>query len=182
MIGSKLMCKHRKRSRQRGNTILELALIFTPMFALLLGIVELSFPIFKKSTFSAAVREGCRYGITYQTTYNGVTYSSQTAAIKAVVQANALNLLDGASGANMILVKYYLPVSPFTEVTGTPTANRDGNILEVSIQGYTHLWIAPVAWFWGNKTFTFTNNPLNLNAWSADRLESLPAGAARPSP
>jgi len=41
----------------------------------------LSLPIFKKSTFQAAVREGVRYGITYQTTYNGTSYASQTAAV-----------------------------------------------------------------------------------------------------
>lgn len=37
--------------------MLELALILTPMFALLLAIVELSLPIYKKSTFTSAVRE-----------------------------------------------------------------------------------------------------------------------------
>ena len=176
------MVKRQRRSAQRGNTILELALAFTPMFALVLGIVELSFPIFKKSTFSAAVREGCRFGITYQTTYAGTAYASQTAAIKAAVQANAMGFLNGASGLSMINVKYYLPVSPFTEVTGTPGANKDGNVLEVSIQGYNHNWIAPISWFYGPTTFQFTQNALTISAVSADRLESLPVGATRPSP
>ena len=133
------MLKLRTRSAQRGNTVLELALSFTPLFALMLGVFELALPIFKKSTFSSAVREGCRYGITYQTSFNGTAYTSQTAAIKAVVQANAMGFLAGTSGANDINVKYCLPVAPFPEVTGTPTANRDGNVLEVSIQGYTHI-------------------------------------------
>lgn len=162
--------------------MLELALIFTPMFALLLAIVELSFPIFKKSTFSAAVREGCRYGVTYQTTYNGTGYSSQTAAIQAVVQNNAMGFLAGSAGLNQIHVKYYMPVSPFTEVTGTGTANRDGNVLEVSVQGYVHDWIAPVAWFYGANTFQVTGSPLTIAASSADRLETLPAGSPRPAP
>jgi Flp pilus assembly protein TadG len=161
---------------------MELALCFTPMFALLLGIVELSFPIFKKSTFSAAVREGCRFGITYQTTYKGTVYASQTAVIKAVVQDNAMGFLNGATGASLINVKYYLPVSPFTDVTGTASANRDGNIIEVLIQGYNHNWIVPIAWTYGPKSFQLTKNPLTISAASADRLETLPAGAARPSP
>ena len=59
-----------------------MALSFTPLFALMLGVFELALPIFKKSTFSSAVREGCRYG-------------TQTAAIKAVVQANAMGFLAG---------------------------------------------------------------------------------------
>jgi Flp pilus assembly protein TadG len=172
----------RKRSSRRGNTILELALILTPMFALLLAIVELSLPIFKKSTFQAAVREGVRYGITYQTTYNGTIYGSQTAAIKAVVQTNAMGFLAGTTGSNQIYVKYYLPVSPFTDVTNGTTPNADGNILEVSVQGYTHSWIAPIAWVYGPTHFQVTGTPLSIAASSADRLESLPVGSTRPSP
>lgn len=152
------------------------------MFALLLGIFELSLPIFKKSMFSAAVREGCRYAITYQTTYNGTNYTSQTAAIKAVVQNHTMGFLSGTTGANLIKVKYYLPTSPFTEVTGQTGANRDGNVIEVSVQNYTHNWIAPIAWFYGAQMFQVTSNPLTIAASSADRLETLPVGSARPTP
>jgi Flp pilus assembly protein TadG len=152
------------------------------MLALSLAVVELSFPIFKKSTFTSAAREGCRYGITFQTTYDGTTYATQTDAIKAVVQANAMGFLAGSSGLSKIQVKYYKSVSPFTDVTGVAGANGDGNIVEVSIQGYTHNWMAPVAWFWGATTFQVTNNSLTIAASSADRLETLPSGATRPSP
>ena len=172
----------RRARAQRGNTIVELALILTPMMALSLAIVELSFPIFKKSTFTSAAREGCRFGITYQTKYNGTTYSTQTDAIKAVVQANAMSFLNGASGLSKIQVKYYKSVSPFTEVTGQANANGDGNIVEVSIQGYTHNWMAPVNWFWGATTFQVTTGNLTIAASSADRLETLPSGSTRPSP
>lgn len=175
--------RRRPSTSRRGSTILELALILTPMFALLLSIVELSFPVFKKSTFQAAVREGVRYGITYQTTYNGTSYTSQTNAIKAVVQNNAMGFLAGSTGLSQINVKYYLPVSPFTEVTGTANANADGNILEVSITGYSHAWIAPVAWVYGPTSFSVTpGTGLNIAASSADRLESLPVGSVRPTP
>jgi Flp pilus assembly protein TadG len=172
----------KKRAAQRGNTMLELALILTPMFALLLAIVELAMPIFKKSTFQDAVREGVRYGITYQTTYNGTTYSSQTAAIKAVVQYNSMGFLAGTSGANQIYVKYYSPVSPFTDVTSSSSANADGNIIEVSVQGYTNSWIDPIAWSYGRTSFQVTGTPLTVAASSADRLETLPVGSTRPSP
>jgi Flp pilus assembly protein TadG len=170
----------RKRTRQRGNTLLELALIMTPFMALVFAIMELSFPIFKKSTFTSAVREGCRYGITFQTTYNGTTYSSQTAAIKAVVQANSAGFLNSGN-ANLINVKYYDQVT-FADVTGTAGANSDGNIIQVSLAGYTHNWIAPVAWFYGPINFQVTGTPLTISAQSADRLESLPSGSARPTP
>lgn len=158
--------------------LVELALVITPFLALALTTIELALPIFKKSTFEAAVREGCRYGITYQTTYNGTTYGSQTAAIKAVVQANAMGFLSDAS---LISVDYYNS-STFAKVTGSAGANGDGNIIQVSVAGYTHNWIAPVNWFWGNTRFGLNPAPLTITAISADRLESLPPGNTRPSP
>jgi Flp pilus assembly protein TadG len=173
------MKAHSKRARQRGSTIVELALIMTPFMALCLAIVELSLPIFKKSTFTSAVREGCRYGITYQVAYGGTTYGSQTAAIKAVVQSNSMGFLN-SSNASLILVKYYDQVT-FADVTGTANANRDGNIIEVSLAGYTHAWIAPVQWVFGPKSFGLGGTALTINAVSADRLEALPTGATRPS-
>jgi Flp pilus assembly protein TadG len=169
-----------RNARQRGNTLVEMALIMVPFLALCLAIVELSLPIFKKSTFVAAVREGCRYGITFQTTYNGTSYASQTAAIRAVVQANSMGFLN-AGNANLINVKYYDQVT-FADVTGTAGANADGNIIQVSLSGYPHTWINPVNWFYGSQRFQLTGTPLTINAISADRLESLPTGTARPTP
>src|SRR6202011_1884034 len=149
------------------------------MMALLLAIVELSLPIFKKSTFVSAVREGCRYGITYQTSYAGTNYASQTAAIKAVVQANSMGFLTDPT---MIHVNYYNPNSsptPFADVTagGTGVANADGNVIEVSVQGYTHSWMVPINWTFGSTSFQVTGSSLPVIADSADRLETLPVGS-----
>lgn len=152
--------------------MVELALVLLPLMAIMMAIVDFSLPIFLRSTFTAAVREGCRFGITYQLTYNGVTYSTQTAAIQAVVQGNSMGFLAGAPGAALIHVHYYSPVSPFNQLSGTG-ANASGNILEVTIEGFTWLSIAPI---WRDNT------PLSIAAISADRLETLPAGTALPAP
>jgi Flp pilus assembly protein TadG len=170
---------HTKRNigSRRGNMLVELALVITPFLALSLTTIELALPIFKKSTFEDAVREGCRFGITFQTSYNAMNYSSQTAAITAVVQANAMGFLSDPS---VIHVTYYNS-STFAQVTGTG-ANADGNIIQVSVSGYTHNWIAPINWFWGNVRFGLNPTPLTISAISADRLESLPPGNTRPNP
>jgi Flp pilus assembly protein TadG len=168
----------RRFGGRRGNTLVEFALIMTPFFALTLTTIELALPIFKKSTFESAVRAGCRYGITYDVAFNGTTYGSQTAAIQAVVQANSAGFL---SDPTMIHVDYYNS-STFALMTGQPGANADGNILQVSVSGYTHNWIAPVRWFWGATIFQINPAPLTIAAVSADRLESLPPGGIRPSP
>src|SRR5881392_3723031 len=82
MLTAKLIVRKR---RQRGTAIVETALVLVPLMALLLAVADFAKPVFIHSTFTHAVREGCRYGITYQTTYNGTTYTTQTDAIKAVV-------------------------------------------------------------------------------------------------
>ena len=172
----------RRNKMRSGNTLVELALVLTPLLALLLAIIEVSLPIFKKSTFVDAVREGCRFGITYQTTYNGTSYSSQSAAIKAVVLANSMGFLNDTSN---IHVNYYLSTSPFTDVTsggGGVVPNNDGNIVQVSISGYTHNWIDPINWAYEGKSFSVTKGSLPIIAVSADRLETLPLGSTRPSP
>lgn len=151
---------------------MELALVLTPLMAMLLAIVDFSLPIFLRSTFTAAVREGVRFGITYNLTYNGTAYSSQSAAIKAVVQGNSMGFLSGTSGAGYIYVNYYSPVSPFGQLTG-PGANSPGNILEVTIQGFQTLPIAPI-WRSGS--------PFTISAISSDRLEMLPPGMSPPTP
>jgi Flp pilus assembly protein TadG len=171
--------KNRKRARQSGNTLVEMALVMVPFFALTLSIIELALPIFLKSTFVDAAREGCRYGITFQTAYNGNTYSSQTAAITAVVEANSMGFLN-SSNANLITVQYYNSTT-FAQVTGS-SANADGNILMVSVSGYTYNWINPINWFYGSTRFSITGSPLTLGASSMDRLETLPVGASRPAP
>lgn len=140
--------------------------------AMTLAIVDFSMPIFLQSLFANAVREGCRFGITHQTTYNGTSYSTQTAAIKAAVQANSLGFLSGTTGAALISVKYYGAASPFGQLTGNG-ANAAGNILEVSVTGYTWGWIAPI---WR------TASPLSISASSADRLEPMAGGVALPAP
>jgi hypothetical protein len=80
----------------------------------------------------------------------------------------------------MIHVDYYNSAT-FAHVTGL-NSNADGNVMTVSITGYTHSWIAPVKWFWGATNFQINPAPLTIAALSADRLESLPPGNARPAP
>jgi Flp pilus assembly protein TadG len=158
--------------RRRGAVIVELSFTLVPFLAMMFAVADFAMPIFLHSTFNAAVREGVRFGVTYNTTYNGTAYSTQTDAIKAVVQANALGFLQGSTGLSQISVKYYLPVSPFGQVTGA-AANANGNILEVSVAGFNWLPMAPV----GRLA-----SALSVGAISSDRLESLGVGVARPNP
>src|ERR1700730_13268227 len=96
-----------KRTSQRGNAILEGALIFLPMLAFFFGIVDVSLGIFVQSTLTTATREGTRFAITYGSSFNGNSCAgSQSSCVDQVVQYNAVGLPAGLA-SSYITVNYY---------------------------------------------------------------------------
>jgi len=189
-----------KRARQRGNAILEGALIFLPMMAFFFGIVDVSLAIFIQSTLTTATREGTRFAITYGSTFNGNSCaSSQSSCVDQVVQYNAVGLPSGLSDS-YITVNYYTandlanPVMacnagtcstavctvatcqlPQTLTNGTivTTANQPGNIVEVVVAGYPWNWLVPMPGFSAGTGIT-------LGARSVDVLGGLAVGTSTP--
>ena len=156
------------RKRRRGAYFVELAFTLIPMLAILFAIVDYSMPVFFRSLFTHAAREGSRYGITFQTQSG----QSQTYSIQSIVMGQTAGFLNGTTGRNMVKVRYYNQVT-FAEDT-TSSRNADGNIIEVSIEGFTWNYMLPL--------YRLYSTSITINASSADRLETLPAGATRPAP
>lgn len=156
----------RKRKRA-GHVMLEFMLVFTPLMALMMAILDFSMPVFLRATFVHAVREGVRYGVTYRT----MTGMSHSESIKRVVQDNSMGFLAGTAGLARIEVKYYSPVT-FAQVTGG-NANEGGNIVEVSVNDYEWNQMVPI---WRSAV------PTKVSAISSDRLETLPRGVVAPAP
>jgi Flp pilus assembly protein TadG len=152
-----------RRRRQRGNALLESALIFLPLFAIIFAILDFGLVIFVKSTLQNAVREGARYAVTYQLK-SGMGHDL---SIKTVVQQNSLGFLSGTTGLNRIKVRYYQP-DTFVETT----YNWPGNLVEISVEGYQWRWVIPL---WRAP------GTLNLVARALDRMEGLPAGTTPPA-
>jgi Flp pilus assembly protein TadG len=194
----------RRRARQSGNAILEGALIFLPMLAFFLGIIDVSFAIFIQSTLTTATREGTRFAITYSPSFNGTScVSSESTCINNVVQYNAVGVPNGVT-TSYITVNYYTandlanPVMACNSGTCTtsvctvatcqlpqvlnggtgPTityANQPGNIVEVVIAGYPWNWLAPMPGFYAGGGIT-------MSARSVDVLGGLPVGTTAPGP
>ena len=146
-----------------GNTILELALVLVPWMALICGIADFGFAIFLRNAFQHAVREGVRYAVTYQT-QPGMGHD---ASIKSIVQRNAAGFLTSPSGAARIHIRYYQPET----LAETPN-NWPGNLVEVSVEGYTWNWMAPVL---------RSASPMRVTVRSMDRMEGLPGGSLPPA-
>jgi len=130
------------------------------MLGFLFLIMDLSWAIFARSVLQYAVREGVRYAVTSQT----VAGLGHVDSIKTVVQNHALGLLNG-DGWDKIQVRFYSP-DTFEDVTALPGANAGGNLVEVSVQGYSWLPLFPLL---------KSNAPLIFSAKSADRMETSPA-------
>ncbi len=145
------------------------------MMAMFFGVIDVCFAVSIQSLLSQAVRAGSRWAITYQSTYDGATCTSQAACIAQVVVDNAVGFLG--TNSQYITVNYYIPPNLTTPVetctagtctpsstvtlpytysvtTGSSTTsvtitypNQPGNIVEVSVPAYPLLWMVPINGF-----------------------------------
>lgn len=147
--------------------------VFTilPTFALLFAFVDFGLLLFRWATLQNAVREGCRYAITFQT----ASGQGQDASIEAVVQQYAMGIVKATDSPQDIFVKYYSPTNLNTPIASG--GNVPGNIVEVSVQGVSWSWLAPLSGsYGGNVPFFRSTTPIVLNIYSSDILGGYPAG------
>jgi Flp pilus assembly protein TadG len=160
-----------RRRRSSGNVIIESVFTMLPTFALILAFVDFSLMLFRRSTLQNAVREGCRYAVTFQT--SGAL--GQDASIEAVVQQYAMNFVTTSDSPQHIFVSYYAPTDLNNAIaTG---GNIPGNVVEVSVQNISFAWLAPLSGSFGaGIPFFRDSTPLSIAVYSSDILGGLPAG------
>jgi Flp pilus assembly protein TadG len=159
--------QNERNRRRSGNAMLESVFTVLPTFALILAFVDFGLVLFRWSTLQNAVREGCRYAITYQTGAQG-----QDAAIEAVVQQFSMGLVTSTDSPQHIFVNYYAPTNLTTPIPFGSGGNVPGNVVEVSVQNVSWPWLAPLSGtFVGN-----TRTPITLNVYSSDIMNGYPAG------
>jgi Flp pilus assembly protein TadG len=128
----------RERDRRRGSQLVETMLTILPFFALAFLVMDAAWGLFIKTTLQQAVREGVRYAVTGQV--SGA--SGQVASIKAVVQTQALGLLNGSQAATLSV--HFLNPSTLADLGTAAGANQGGNIVEVEVSGYQFRPLAPL--------------------------------------
>jgi Flp pilus assembly protein TadG len=173
----------RRRITSSGSQWVELAFVMLPFFALITAFFDVSFVLFSWSTIQNAVREGCRYAITFQTAPpTGATWTCtahQDNCIENDVVANSMGLLTVAGG--LINVNYYAQATPNTPIAA-PNGNVPGNIVIVSVLNYPLNWMIPLSGTGGGGMANSTaspyrpTSPTTVNVYSSDVLGGLPAG------
>ncbi len=159
-----------RRRRQGGNVLLEGAFTILPTFALIFAFVDFGMVLFRWATLQNAVREGCRYAITFQTSGS----LGQDASIEAVVQQYSMGFVTTTDSPQHIFVNYYAPTNLTTAIPVASGGNVPGNVVEVSVQNVSWAWMAPLSGtFSGNS-----RSPITLNVYSSDVLNGYPQGVS----
>lgn len=151
--------------RSGGQALVESAFTFLPLLALIMGITDFGMMIFRWSTLQNAVREGCRYAVTFQVDASG----HQDTSIKNNVAYYTLGFAKTTDTPATIIVKYFNPTTFAQIVTN---GNKPGNIVQVSVQGVAFSWLAPLTGGFGLRTTT----PLSINVYASDILGGFPTG------
>jgi Flp pilus assembly protein TadG len=141
--------------------VVESGVTLVLMFGLLFLLIDLALAVFTKATLQNAVRQGVRFAVTGQTL---PSYTYLNDSITAVVQQNALGLLNGNSGACKIAISYYNP-------GGSTASAGGGNIVQVTVQGYSYHPLGPIL---------RSGAPVPISATAADVMEQCPVSGCPP--
>ena len=147
----------RRRSGERGASLVEFGLLIIPLLAFVLLIMDVGWAVFAEVCLQEAAREGVRWGITGQL-YSGC--SGLDCSIQKVVQQFSFGFVQSSN----ISIHYYSP-STLTNVTGQAGATAGGNILQITISGVTLKSLGPLM---------RSTTPLSLGATASDVMEALP--------
>lgn len=159
-----------RTARSSGAEMLEFTVTFLPMLAMVFYLLNVTWAIFAKSTLDYAVRVGVRYGITVTGKQAAAAKSDLTSMVKNMVKSQALGLLSDTS---KIQVHYLEPpdsgssAAP-TDVCGQAYGNNPGNVMQVSIVGFTLVPLAPRMFTWNIRP---DKSATPLTAIAADLIE-----------
>jgi Flp pilus assembly protein TadG len=164
-----MQSRSQRRRALRGATMVEMALVLVPFLAILCGFFDLCMVTMRWTTLQNAVREGCRYAVTFQR----VSGMGHDASIRTAVQRYSMGLISATANPEQVSVNYYSPGASTTPIPA-PNGNVPGNIVEVSVVNYPWAWLAPISGTLSNPFYATT--PFRITVRSADILGGYPAG------
>jgi Flp pilus assembly protein TadG len=159
--------------RTRGAELLEFTLVFLPMMAMILVLLDIAWVVFSKATLQYAVRSAVRTGITITGTQATAAHSDLTSMVKDLVQQRSLGLLRGDTGRSKIKVHYFQPPAPGStsaavDVSGQSNGNTPLYIMQVSVENFSLAALVPRIYKWKDAA---DRSASNVNAVAADLIE-----------
>ncbi len=162
-----------RRRRCRGSELLEFTLVFLPLMAILLVLIDVAWAIFVRATLDYAVRAGVRSGITVTGAQASAAHSDLTSMVKSTVQGRSLGILRGTEGLAKVKVHYFQPpvdgsTAGVVDVSSEDNGNSPGNIMQVSIEGYELPALVPRVFSWNRAP---DKSGTKIGAVAADLIE-----------
>lgn len=159
--------------RRKGVQLIEFTLVMVPLLSMIFVLVDTSWAVYAKATLQRAVREGVRTGITL-TSGDMVSGACLTDTVKRIVQAKAFGFLAGSGGLSKIKVHYFEPPASTStaaadDVSDQANGNKGGNIIEVSVQGFSLAALLPR--IFGTQTGSVDKSPFVFSVYAADVIE-----------
>ena len=147
-------------------------MVALPLLAMVTVLADTAWAVFAESTLQRAVRIGVRTGVTL-TASQIAAGGNLTDTVKAIVQNNAFGILHGSTGLSKIKVNYCQPPVPSstaacTDVSGQANGDASGNIMIVSVQGFSLVPLMPRIY---SGKLAVDNSPLVITVSSADIIE-----------
>jgi Flp pilus assembly protein TadG len=130
----------RRRARQGGQELIEFTLLLFAILGFLFLTIDIAWMVFTRATLQHAVREGARYAVV-----NGPAYlsnaSGEALVIKDRVKQFAFGFLtwkDDEIFVTWYQQQYNTTTGQYEYVIATGSgANNSGNLVEVSVEGYS---------------------------------------------
>ena len=168
-----------RKGRRNGQTVIEFVFIMPLMFMLVFLQLDIAFAIYAQATLLQAVRQGVRFGVTNQTCGAG----GVSACVKQTVVTASNGLLSGAFGNGESKITstcyaYNATTGNLQQVSSswtTVACNAGGNVLEVSVTGYSLPLLLPMFSYINGTSMigSVSNAPMTFNVSSADRFEPI---------
>ena len=130
-----------KQDQQKGQTLVEFALVTVIFFVVLFGIIEFSRALWTYNTIVQATRAGARFAVVEVPTASDievqrfVAYHNSTGSGTPVVPG---------LGTSNVSVNYW-KINPLTGAYEAPTPNKyAADVIQVGITGYTFSFLVPI--------------------------------------
>jgi Flp pilus assembly protein TadG len=136
-----------RRSRERGQALVEFALVGTVFFMMIFGIFDFARFFESWVTVQHAAREGARFAITGQVDCSGIT-NDRTACTVKKAKSSTAGLTGAGDGSPDVTVSFkvcdYQPLSDdWAACASSADVGIQCDAVEVSVT-YTHHFITPV--------------------------------------
>ena len=129
------------KRRQKGQTLVEFALVAMIFFVILFGLIEFARALWTWNTIAQATRAGARFAVVEAPT------AADTEVKNYVVYLNSAGtgapVLPGLTTSNVTIQYLDLTTNPAT-VAATLSEKRSSDVVQVRITGYSFSFVLPI--------------------------------------